>query len=202
MPIHKIQVYEYECVHCHHKWINRINGQDGPIPKNCAKCKRQNWKGGDQIDEDLITPGERSLRMRLYKFEGTLNRCMGEGREYRPNALCEAFLNVNPRPSMKELQYALYPLGWDPRQRKWIGYVKDPDNPGYLKFDSTGKQHFKLLIEEMITRRNFMKRIIKERGSEDDRKFLIVWEEGEKQDIKKLPKETQSMMREIINKKS
>jgi hypothetical protein len=43
MPIHTIQVTEYECGHCGWKWINRINGKDRPIPLKCAKCKRLNW---------------------------------------------------------------------------------------------------------------------------------------------------------------
>jgi hypothetical protein len=44
MPIHTIQVTEYECGHCGWKWINRINGNDDrPIPLKCPKCKRLNW---------------------------------------------------------------------------------------------------------------------------------------------------------------
>jgi hypothetical protein len=43
MPIHTVQVTEYECGHCGWKWINRINGKDRPIPLKCAKCKRLNW---------------------------------------------------------------------------------------------------------------------------------------------------------------
>jgi len=46
MTIYVIRVKEYECAKCGHKWINRINGKDGPIPERCAKCKRVNWNGG------------------------------------------------------------------------------------------------------------------------------------------------------------
>lgn len=161
MPIHKIQVLEYECARCGYKWINRINGKDGPIPKNCAKCKRRYWKSEDQVHEDITTPAERGLRMRLYRFEGTLNRCLGEGRQYRPNELCEKFLNVDPKPNIHELQHALYPLDWDPH--KHTNLIPNPDRPGYLKYDIEGKEYQKLLEEETQKRREFMKRIIKER---------------------------------------
>ena len=33
MPIHSIQVSEYECVHCGYRWINRVNGKEGPCQK-------------------------------------------------------------------------------------------------------------------------------------------------------------------------
>ena len=79
MPIRTIQVSEYECVYCGYKWINRVNGKDGPKPKNCAKCKRFHWNGKSREEGyNPITPRERSLRVRLYKFEGYLNRTFGE----------------------------------------------------------------------------------------------------------------------------
>jgi phage FluMu protein Com len=57
MTIYVIRVKEYECAKCGHKWINRINGKDGPIPERCAKCKRVNWNGGLEIG---TTPEENS----------------------------------------------------------------------------------------------------------------------------------------------
>jgi phage FluMu protein Com len=47
MPIHEIQVKEYECAWCGYKWINRANGKDGDIPNKCAKCKRSAWINGE-----------------------------------------------------------------------------------------------------------------------------------------------------------
>jgi predicted SprT family Zn-dependent metalloprotease len=44
MGISRIEVNEYTCELCGYKWVNRINGKDGPIPKRCAKCKNQNWE--------------------------------------------------------------------------------------------------------------------------------------------------------------
>jgi hypothetical protein len=179
MPIHKIQVSEYECVHCGYKWINRVNGQDKPIPKNCAKCKRFHWNGkGEGSGYNPITPAERSLRVRLYKFEGYLDRALGAGRQYCPNALCEKFLHLNPRPTMKELHDALYPLGWDPHKRP--NYIPDPDpnRPHIsgrinLKYESPwtadykrkpDTEYDKLLQEEAQKRKEFMKKVIKSRG--------------------------------------
>ena len=33
MPIHRVEVSEYECFHCGYKWVNRINGKDGNTPR-------------------------------------------------------------------------------------------------------------------------------------------------------------------------
>jgi DNA-directed RNA polymerase subunit RPC12/RpoP len=163
MPIHKIQVLEYECQHCGYKWINRINGKDGAVPKNCAKCKRRYWKGDDQVYEDTITPAERGLKVRLYKFEGyDAREGFGGSTSYRPNELCKKFLNVDPKPNIHELNHALYPLGWNPHKRRNL--IPDPDRPDYLKYDFEGKEYQKLLEEETKKRREFMKRIIKERS--------------------------------------
>jgi hypothetical protein len=181
MPIHKIQVSEYECVHCGYKWINRVNGQDRPMPKNCAKCKRFHWNGkGEGSGYNPITPRERSMRVRLYKFEGYLDRGLGAGRQYRPNALCEKFLGLKPRPTMEELYEAMYPLGWDPHKRR--NYIPDPDpqrpqKQGVinLKYESPwtadykrkpDTEYEKLLKEETQKRKEFMKKVIKSRGEE------------------------------------
>jgi predicted Zn-ribbon and HTH transcriptional regulator len=50
MTIYVIRIKEYECAKCGYKWIDRINGKDGPIPERCAKCKRVNWNGGLEIE--------------------------------------------------------------------------------------------------------------------------------------------------------
>lgn len=175
MTIHKIEVSEYECIHCGYKWINRVNGKDGPVPKNCAKCKRLYWNGKQGYDP--ITANERSMRMRLHKFEGTLNRGLGHGTQYRPNELCEKFLNLNPRPTIGELREALWPLGWNPHEHK--NFIPDPDRPGYLKYESPwildkespdyvkrkpDTEYQKLLREETEKRRKFIKKVIKSRG--------------------------------------
>ena len=91
MTIHKIEVSEYECMHCGYRWINRINGKDGSIPSNCAKCKRMYWNGWEQEypKRDPITPEERGLRLRLHRFEGTLNKALGFGTQYWANKLCQ-----------------------------------------------------------------------------------------------------------------
>jgi hypothetical protein len=160
MPIHKIEVSEFECVHCGYKWINRINGKDGLLPDRCAKCKRRYWNNGCYSDEyHPITPKERSLRVRLYKFEG-YNSGWGGSVSYRPNEFCRKFLEMNPRPTIRELEKALYPLGWD--LRKHIHYIPDPEKPNWLKYDVEGYK--KLLEEDAKKRRQIMTDIMKSRG--------------------------------------
>jgi hypothetical protein len=58
MPILKIQVNEYEYINCGYKWINRVKGKDGPVPKRCAKHKRLNWDRDEIIWIDEISPKE------------------------------------------------------------------------------------------------------------------------------------------------
>ena len=64
MPIHTIQVSEYQCAKCGYRWINRINGKDGPIPLKCAKCKRIHW---NNPYEDTLGHTERGLRVPITK---------------------------------------------------------------------------------------------------------------------------------------
>jgi len=158
MPIQLIQVSEYECVYCGYKWINRLNGKDGPVPKNCAKCKRKYWNG-DKEEYNPITPRERGLRKRLYRYEGTIHPSGGMrgSTAYWPNELCNKFLALNPRPTIKELLQALYPLGHDLSKAKFL--------TGDLEYDYSGKQYAALIKIELEKRREFMKRIIEERRS-------------------------------------
>ena len=124
------------------------------------------------------------MRVRLYKFEGYLNRQLGAGRQYRPNELCKKFLNLNPRPTFKELREALYPLGLDPRSTKYKNLVRDPEKSGYLKYDKSRwsvpdihdpkwkynsdpnfvSDYEKLLKEETLKLKKFMKKVIISRG--------------------------------------
>ena len=67
MPILKIQVNEYEYINCGYKWINRVKGKDGPVPKRCSKCKGSNW------NRDEITPTENGLRRRIKGFKNCIN---------------------------------------------------------------------------------------------------------------------------------
>jgi hypothetical protein len=166
MPIHKIEVLEYECVFCGYKWINRINGKDGLIPQRCAKCKKFYWNDGQHIGRksDPITPQERGLRIRLCKFEGYDPRKdtgFGGSTSYKPNDLCKNFLNANPRPTIDELVQALQPLGWDIRKHE--GYIKDPEKAAYLKYDPI--EYEKLLKQETQKRREYMQQIIKSRSA-------------------------------------
>jgi hypothetical protein len=212
MPIHTIQVSEYECVHCGYKWINRVNGKDGPKPKNCAKCKRVHWNGKDEgSGYNPITPSERNLRVRLYKFEG-----YPDGRQYRPNALCEKFLSLNPRPTMQELYEALYPLKYDPHKTDKNSYyhlipdhdpnrqyrpghinlkvdnspwIPDPKNPGryVLNRDPNFKSDWiKLLEEETRLRRQVMIKVIKSRGEKVPKvKTFKEWQDDRKEQFTK-----------------
>ena len=184
MPIHDIQTKEYECSWCCYKWTNRFNGKDGPIPNNCAKCKRSNWnKGG----AEAISPEENGLRRRIKGFNklyyvDSLNYGDKKMMIEWPIDLSEKFLNIQPRPTIKEMIKVLIPLGFDTRKHR--NYIPDTDRPDYLKYDSSqwvldpdepgttkynyDNEYKKLLKQEAQRRQEIMIEIMKSRGVEYD----------------------------------
>ena len=168
MPIQKIEVSEYECARCGYKWINRINGHDGPVPQKCAKCKRL---GRNRGRKELISPTERGLRRQIKYFERLYDN---PGFYWSieidwPKGLCEKFLDMDPRPTIEELKQVLYPpegLGLTSQnQDTHRGRVPDPDRPEWMKFDK--EEYLKLLKQEAQKRIELMLQIMKSRGIND-----------------------------------
>lgn len=160
MPTHTIQVSEYECGHCGWRWINRINGQDRPVPLKCAKCKRLNW---NNPAEDTLGYTERGLRARLQNLEPdetSLRYRMGRNIQ-SPNDLCKKFLNVKPRPTEKELAQALHPYGYDIHGRNTYYVRQDPQKPSSKIYNR--EEWLKLYEQEPIKRREFMQQVIDSR---------------------------------------
>lgn len=193
MPINEIKIKEYECSQCGHKWINRVNYKDGPIPKNCAKCKRETW---NRDKGDVISPEEngymriiRGFRKLYYDFDKYHLRDKGKIIDW-PADLSDQFLAIKPRPDMVELIKVIYssPLGRnnnstaisrasgkvpDPKNpkrliRDYSGWEPDPDRAGYLR----PKRHDpkfvsdyqKWIMKEASTRKKIMIDIMKSRG--------------------------------------
>jgi hypothetical protein len=166
MPVSKIQVNEYHCIKCGYKWINRVNGKDGPVPNRCAKCKTSNW------DRDAISPKENGLRRRirgfkqLYKYAGSYwsDRSIAD---CWSDELTEKFLNLNPRPTITELGRVAEPPGLViealTSQNQYIhrGLVPNPEKPGWLKYDK--EEYIKILKQEAQKRQQVMRRIIETR---------------------------------------
>jgi len=105
MPVSKIEVNGYGCIRCGYKWINRVNGKDGPIPKRCANCKTSNW------NRDEITPKEIGLRRRVRVLK-TVYECQSLAvlwdKIHWQEGLTEKFLNLDPSPALEELERVLY----------------------------------------------------------------------------------------------
>jgi hypothetical protein len=180
MPIHDIQIKEYECSWCGYKWINRVNGKDGPIPERCAKCKRWNWNEGEA---EKISPEENGLKRRIKGFEKLYKYVEYYWTEYLshppkyvtidwPAGLTEIFLNLKPRPTIRELIRVVYPQGLAMRaltsqnQYTHRGCVPDPEKPGWLKYDR--EEHIKIRQEEAQKRIELMIEIMKSRGVQYD----------------------------------
>lgn len=160
MTISRIMVNEYECQRCGYKWTNRINGKDGPIPKNCGKCKSAAW------NRDYYTPKEVGLRRRIkqlkkfYKYEIPAS-------EYTWNEkVVEEFLST--RPTISELETVFRPpnslISAESQHvtgRTDFCYSPDPDDLGYRKFDR--EKYHTTLKREAIERQEIMQGIIKNR---------------------------------------
>jgi len=164
MPTYRIEITEFECARCGYKWVNRINGKDGPVPLRCAKCKRTNWNG-----DALIKGEENGLRRRIRGYKKLYEYAsFYSGDEIHWSAdLAERFLNLNPRPTIAELKRAVYPkdLPLKPldsqNQYSKRNFVPNPDKPGWLKYDE--KEYVKLRNLEAHTRQEIMQRIIDSR---------------------------------------
>ena len=175
MTIQKIQVSEYTCEKCGYKWINRMDGKDGPIPERCARCKKNNWNG-----EKDITPEERGLRRRIQGF-GELYRHAGshwiaclDQADFTINwssETTEKFLSLNPRPSIPELKQVVYPTGLaikplnSQNENTGLGFIPDPLKKKWIK---SPKEFMKLRRIEAGRRQEIMRQIIESRSGKMD----------------------------------
>jgi tRNA uridine 5-carbamoylmethylation protein Kti12 len=103
-----------------------------------------------------------------------------------PIDMCNKFLSIKPRPTMKELVEVVYPLGYDTRKHRY--YIPNPERQGYLKYDTSryieepisdrpgwvhlkdnpNSEYVKLLKQEAQRRIELMTQIIKSRGVDYD----------------------------------
>lgn len=179
MPIQKIEVSEYQCAYCGYKWINRVNGKDGPLPERCAKCKRAYWNEGKRPKKDFISPYEKGLRKRIKGLRKLYYDNLRWDRENVwtdfatnkwPEDLAEKFLNLQPRPTIEELKQVVYPKGLalapldSQNQYRLRGYVPDPDKPGWLKYDK--EEYYRLRRQEALKRLEAMQQIIQSRSNQ------------------------------------
>jgi len=145
MPIHNIKVKEYECAHCAYRWINRTNGKDGNIPLRCASCKRKNWNHGQA---NQIWPKGNGLRRRINGFNTLYENDSYYSAHLKyligwDKGLCERFLNLEPRPTIQEMEEVIYS---SPLQRYNNGSdfyrmqqkVPLEGKPGFFKKDLSG----------------------------------------------------------------
>jgi hypothetical protein len=155
VPCRKVEVTEYECAKCKYRWINRINGKEGPKSKRCPKCKKWDW------DEGHLSRFEKRLRRDLLKIEVNEIRFPAmEGTELYsiPTDICATFLSLFPRPTVEELTIVLNPIcylgPYDYNHHSHYGTCSDqihccpgwrlvPDKPGYYSYDEK-------IFEEMV----------------------------------------------------
>ncbi len=153
---------------CKYKWINRINGKDGPIPNRCAKCKARNW------NEGKITPEENGLRRRLRGMKKLYERVAEDFLTSDPsiskcwdNELTERFLGLCPRPTPEELRQVIYLPGlvnglteYQSRY-SWKGFVPSLEDQNKWKYDK--KEYLKTRRSEAQKRQDTMRQIIERR---------------------------------------
>ena len=191
MPIIKIEVDEYQCLLCGHRWINRVNSKDGSIPERCAKCKRYGWNGGESSNRNPITPQESGLRRRIkglpglyyYKYEDLYDPTSKLGRKYAKIEdvwdlpLTAMFLMLdNPRPTIEELGRVLCPPGLvvkldSQNQRRGGIWIPNPDKPGWMKYSH--KDYQKYLDSDKKKIHQAMEEIVIKREGADWRKKAL-----------------------------
>ena len=139
MPITRIEINEYHCAQCGYKWVNRVNGKDGSVPNNCAKCKRTSWNGE-------MSRKEVGLRRRIKGYNelyssGIYHDNVRNLIKWNPDVV-EKFLTMQPRATVEELKKVVYssPIGRynnGSDVHRYRDCIPDPDRPGYLKYDTS-----------------------------------------------------------------
>ena len=171
VPSHKVEVTEYECAKYGHKWINRINGKEGSMPRRCAECKKWDW------DEGKLSRNEKRLRRDLLKMEVNeieYRKIDGTGLYPIPTDICATFLSISPRPTEEELKTVLNPIcylgPYDYNHHSHNGTCSDQTYccPGWRP-EKGVYIHDKELEEDMVriekdVRHNLMQQIIDSRG--------------------------------------
>ena len=132
--ITRITVNEYKCERCGYKWVNRRNGKDRPIPRKCAKCKRDNWDG------PKYSPKERGLRSRI--------RFLKQLYPDLPDRLIDRFLDI--RPTITELRKVLYSTRLKLPARNRYSYIRKRSRD-ILKQDALRQQE---IMENIIRSRS------------------------------------------------
>jgi hypothetical protein len=172
MPSRKVEVTEYECAKCLHKWINRINA---PKPRS-AKCKRWDW------EEGYLSPIQKQLRRDLLKIEEVKEKYstfFGYTAFLSISTdICTTFLSIWPRPTEEELRIVLNPIcylgpydhGRRPLSHRgtcsdqidcYPGWVPIPDEPGCYDYDK--RIYENMVRKEKEVRRQLMQHIINSR---------------------------------------
>jgi hypothetical protein len=181
MPIQRIEISEYQCIHCSYKWINRANGKDGPIPKKCARCKRSNWNAGN-----YMIPKEVGLRRRvqnLYRvYYVSVSRLIDplpdtfSVDDYLDRKVVTKFLNLDPRPTIEELRHVLYSpelklrLNSQNLLRK-EARIPNPEKPGWFKRDRRPyHEYLKLVKADAQKQEQIMQQVIQSRLSRQGQK--------------------------------
>jgi hypothetical protein len=126
-----------------------------------------------KLGPDPISPTESGLRRRigrLKEFYELMSLHWGDLDIAWNDALVEDFLNVSPRPTIRELREVFQP-SWSKisvdsqKWRKYKGYVDDPDKQGWLKYDR--EKYKDLLKYEAVKRQDMMQEIIKSRRGKE-----------------------------------
>jgi hypothetical protein len=151
---------------------------DGPMPQKCARCKRSNWNTGN-----YMSPKEVGLRRRvqnLYKvYEVSVWRLLYLSQDpspfsvddYLDRKVVTKFLNLDPRPTIKELRHVLFSpelkLGLNSQNllRK-EALIPDPEKPGWLKRDRHPyNEYLKLVKADAQKQQEIMQQVIQSRLS-------------------------------------
>ena len=169
MGLARIEVDEYTCELCGYKWINRVNGKDGPVPKRCAKCKHQHWERGP------IDTLEKRWRDAIKKRFGYFRQIGGFHGSWQIETNVKLYLQG--RPSVEEMKVLLHPMCYryttgstyrhaHGRKYKPTGCVPTFPDAKKIDWEATKKAH----EYERELSRQLLKDLMTERGIPYDEK--------------------------------
>jgi hypothetical protein len=166
LGITRVEVNEYSCELCGYKWINRVNGKDGPVPRRCAKCKHQHWERGH------LTSLEKSYQWALKKRFGYY-RCVGRISPFGGWNVEENIKKyLQRRPSVEEMRVLLHPMCYFYKS-DGKGCIPTSDKK-YVDIEATKKAH----EYERELSRQLLKELMTQRGipyDEKEAKLQSLW---------------------------
>lgn len=198
MGIMQIQVNEYRCQLCGYRWINRVNGKDGPIPKKCAKCKHQDWNKGRIDPREKHWANAVRKRFGYWHYHNGIFAAIGNWRVAR-----NALRYLEQRPPIEEMKLLLKPMSYlytyrqTTKSKTWcvptFPDTKHVDEQATMKAHQYEKQVSLQLLKHFMLQRGI------EYNEEETKRITLYWQHGKEATfvMNQIPKACEALKKDI-----